>query len=233
MLDLIIGREEGTEKPRLAIIQNGKAFHIGKPGSVPNTVSRKHCRIIISDDALTVSVEDISEHNFIYVNGQECKRKEGLHMTDTIELGKDHFPIDLSTILRALPSQQQFDIKHLEAIYEDYQHKKIKMQIGQNRLNALSMLPAGLSMASVILSIFFPVVRNVLLATAGVMIIVFFIIRFRSASRVPMRQKKLEEDFRENYVCPNPICKHFLGATPYKELIKNRACPYCKAKFTE
>ena len=43
----------------------------------------------------------------------------------------------------------------------------------------------------------------------------------------------MENRFREQYVCPNSSCGRFLGAIPYKELIKNRACPYCKCKFTE
>jgi hypothetical protein len=63
--------------------------------------------------------------------------------------------------------------------------------------------------------------------------LVFALIRLRNAGTIPSKMKALEDSFRDRYVCPNPACGRFLGILPYKELLKNRSCPYCKAKFTE
>ncbi len=231
-MDLIIGRENGVDNPRLSIEYNGKTFYWGKPGSVPKSVSRKHCRVEIDNDA-KVSVEDITTNNFIYVNGQDCKKKGGIALTDTIELGPDKYRVDLDGIVKALSAQQSYSIAPLQEIYDSYQKEKYDIQVSQGKLNALSALPGILSMVSIGIAFFVEKARLIMIIIAAVFAAVFAIIRFRNASKIPMRTKKLDESFREKYVCPNPACGHFLGLTPYKELLKNRSCPYCKSKFTE
>lgn len=231
-MDLIIGRENGVDNPRLSIEYNGKTFYWGKPGSVPKSVSRKHCRVEIDNDA-KVSVEDITTNNFIYVNGQDCKKKGGIALTDTIELGPDKYCVDLDGIVKALSAQQSYSIAPLQEIYDSYQKEKYDIQVSQGKLNALSALPGILSMVSIGIAFFVEKARLIMIIIAAVFAAVFAIIRFRNASKIPMRTKKLDESFREKYVCPNPACGHFLGLTPYKELLKNRSCPYCKSKFTE
>lgn len=231
-MDLIIGRENGVDNPRLSIEYNGKTFYWGKPGSVPKSVSRKHCRVVIDNDA-KVSVEDVTTNNFIYVNGQDCKKKGGISLTDTIELGPDKYRVDLEGIVKALSAQQSYSIAPLQEIYDSYQKDKYDIQVSQGKLNALSALPGILSMVSIGIAFFIEKARLIMIIIAAVFAAVFAIIRFRNASKIPMQTKKLDESFREKYVCPNPACGHFLGLTPYKELLKNRSCPYCKSKFTE
>ena len=178
MIELIIGRESGVEKPRLAVTLHGQVHFFGTPGSVPKDVSRRHCRIQVGEDS-RMTVEDLTDNNFIYINGADCKRMVDVPLTDTIELGPSKYRLDMDGIMKALSTRQSFSI--LAAVF------------------ALS----------------------------------FAVIRYRNATVVPLKTRRLEEDFREKYICPNPLCHHFLGATPYKELLKNRNCPYCKSKFTE
>lgn len=232
MMELTIGRESGVENPRLAIEQNGKTFYWGKPGSVPKSVSRKHCHVSVEDDAKML-IEDITENNFLYVNGVDCKRKGDVGITDTVELGPDRYRLDLEGILKAISSQQTYDISHLKEIYESYQKEKYDLQVSQGKLNALSALPGILSMTSIGLAVFIENARIVMIVIAALFALAFALIRYRNASKVPKKNKELEEIFRDHYVCPNPSCGHFLGAIPYKELLKNKACPYCKSKFTE
>ena len=230
-MELIIGRESGVENPRLAVEQNGKVSFWGKPGSVPKSVSRKHCHIVIDDDS-KVQIEDITTNNYLYVNGQDCKRKGGVSFEDTIELGQDRYRLELEKIVKALSSQQSFDISSLEEIYDSYQKQKFDIQVRQGKLNALSTLPGVLSMISFGVAAFFQEARIVMIIIAAIFALVFALIRYRNANRIPLKIKKIEDSFRENYICPNPVCGHFLGVTPYKELLKNKTCPFCKSQFT-
>ena len=231
MMNLTIGREGGVDNPRLSIEYNGKTFHWGKPGSVPKSVSRKHCHVSIESDTKML-IEDITENNFLYVNGIECKRKGDVSVNDTIELGPDRYRVDLEGILKALSSQQTYDISSLKGIYETYQKDKEDLQVSQGRFNALSALPGILSMTSIGLAVFIENARIVMIAVAALFALAFALIRFRNAGKIPKKSRKLEENFRDRYICPNPACGHFLGMTPYKELLKNKTCPYCKSKFT-
>lgn len=231
MKELLIGRQAQTEQPRLAVTVDGKTSLYGQPGSVPMTVSRKHCRIEIDDD-MKVTVIDITDNNFIYVNGVEVKRKSGLSIDDEIELGPDKYSLDLQGILRSFSSVKSFSIKHLEAIYENHDRAKMDYQIKQNKLNALSALPGLISMSSIALAFILPDLRVIMIILALIMAIAFAVIRMKNASEGPLFLKKLDEDFRKEYVCPNPLCKRFL-MHPYNEILSGKACPFCKAKFKE
>lgn len=232
MMDLIIGRESNVDNPRLAVEQNGKVSYWGKPGSVPKSVSRKHCHVLVDDDAKVV-IEDITANNFMYVNGQDCKRKENVTFGDTIELGPDKYRLELEEIVKALSSQQAFSISHLQEVYDSFQKEKFDMQVKQGKLNALSTLPGILSMISIGVAVFFQNARVWMIVIAAVFALAFALIRYRNATKIPKTMKKMEDSFREKYVCPNPVCGRFLGGVPYKELLKNKSCPYCKSKFTE
>lgn len=231
-MDLIIGRESGVDVARLAVEQDGNVSYWGKPGSVPKSVSRKHCHVRIDKDS-SVTVEDITSNNFLYVNGLECKKKGNIALTDTIELGPDRYRLDLEGIVKAIAAQQAYSISSLQSIYDAYQKEKFDIQVYQGKLNALSALPGVLSMTSIGLAVFIPNARIVMIVVAAVYALAFAFVRYRNASKIPLKTKKLEDSFREKYICPNPVCGHFLGGIPYKELLKNRACPYCKSKFTE
>lgn len=232
MIELLIGRESGAEKPRLAVTRNGKTDYYGKPGSVPRSVSRRHCRVTVDDD-LSVTIEDITENNFMFVNGSDCKRRKNLRMDERIELGPDHYVLELDAIIKGLSAQQTWHIAHLEKIYNDYHQTKMDNQIEQGKKGAIMSLPGIISMISIAVAASVPNVRTPMIIVAAVFAIVFAIIRMRDASIVPLKLKKLDEDFRESYVCPNPTCGRFLGAMTYKDLLKNRVCPYCKAKYIE
>ena len=233
MIELLIGREAGVERPRLAATQNGQTLYFGNPGSVPKGVSRKHCKITVGDDS-TITIEDITENNFMYVNGVDCKKKKNISTSDTIELGPTRYKLELETILKTVSAKQVFSIQHLEAIQKEYQKAKMDMQVKQGKINAASMLPGIISTFSMLLMLVWQstLPRLILGTIAAGGMVFFLILRSRTAESNPKKVKELEDNYREHYVCPNPACQHFLGTTPYKELIKNRTCPYCKAKFT-
>ena len=230
--EITIGRERGAENPRLAVETEGKAMYLGKPGSVPSSVSRNHCRITI-DEQGKILLEDLTANNFMYVNGTECKKRRNVQPDDTVELGPDRYKLDLDGIIKTVNSNKQWHIAPLEKIYESYQQEKMDKQVKQAKINALSALPGILSMTSIGLSFAMPALRVPMIILAAVLAIFFFVFRFKKAEADPKETKRKEDLYREKYVCPNPACGRFLGATPYKELLRNRACPYCKAKFVK
>lgn len=232
MIEILIGREAGVDKPRLTLTVEGKPSFLGAPGSVPKSVSRKHCLLTLRDDS-TLSVADVTDNNFMYINGAECKSRGRITVDDTVELGPDRYKLDLQTIVGAFSARQTYHIAYLGNIQAEYNKTKMDNQIRQGKLNALSALPGVLSMSSMVLATVYAEVRLPMIILAALFGVGFAILRIRNASRNPMMMKKLEDDYRERYVCPNPMCQRHFGQTQYRELLKNKACPYCKAKFVE
>lgn len=234
MIDLLVGRESGVENPRLAIYVNGQVLYHGAPGSVPKNVSRKHCHIIIGNDAI-LTVEDITDNNFLFINGTECKKKSGVKITDTIELGPSKYRLDTQAIAKVVSLNQSFSIKHLEDVFNTYQKTKFDLQVKERKLNAISAFPGIMTMISIGAAFFFQnqYIRIWSVVFAAVFGLIFALIRFKYAKGIPLQNRKYDDEFREKYVCPNPACNRYLGQTPYKELIKNRSCPYCKSNFTD
>ena len=201
---------------------------------MPPNVSREHCRITVGDDGKWV-VENISGNNLMFVNGREYNRKSGVKPSDTLELGPDRYRVDFNEVFKKAPALKPvYSIGHLESIFDSYQKAKIDLQVNQAKLNAISALPGVLSMISIGVAAFlpdYPSVRVVMILIAALFAFAFAIIRYKNARRIPLKSKEMEDRFREKYVCPNPDCRHFLGMTPYKELVKNGVCPYCKSKY--
>ena len=234
MIELIIGRESGTDSPRLAIVKDGATSFYGQSGSVPKSVSRHHCRITMGDDS-SLSIEDVTTNNFMFINGSDCKKRSNINLEDVIELGPDHYRLNLEEIMKIFSSKQSWHIGHLQKVYEQYQADKTEWQVKQGKMNAASMLPGIISSISMLLMVVWEsVLPRIILGTiAAVGMIYFFVFRSKSAKDNPVKIKQLDDLFREQYICPNPTCNHFLGAIPYKELLKNKTCPFCKAKFIE
>lgn len=236
-MEIIIGREAGVQQPRLQINCEGKKFFLGAPGSVGMKVSRQHCRLDVRTDGTIVSITDITENNFMYINGKEFKSKKGICLTDVVELGPEKYKLDIAAVLKLVIGAPTYHIAPLREVYDNYQKELIDMQVKQGKMGAMSSLPMILSMGSgVLVSIvpgIDPAIRTILIVIAVSLMILFIYLRLKSASSNPQRRKELDDDFHKNYVCPNPNCKHFLGTMRPDELITNKTCPWCKSKFVE
>ena len=79
-LDIVIGREENLH--RLLVKMGQKAFVVGSPQSVPNSVSRNHCALVVefSDDStrkvLGIVIRNLNLQNSTYVDEQEIETKK-------------------------------------------------------------------------------------------------------------------------------------------------------------
>lgn len=237
-MNIIIGRESGVAEPRLSVKSGTNVKYIGTPGSVPKSVSRSHCSICVEGN--NISINNVSEQNVLYVNGTECKSKS-ITESDLVELGHEKYRLDLSAILKSVKSGntcgasevKSYDIKPLKNIWDDYTQAKLGMQIRERKVGALSAIPGVISMVSFSLNFIegFENLRGFFITVAAVCALAFVAIRIKSAGKVPLLQKELDEQFQDNYVCPH--CSHFMGNQRYEVILRNGSCPWCKSRFTE
>lgn len=236
-MEIIIGRESGVQKPRLQISCDGKKFFIGDPGSVGMKVSRQHCKLEVDNNGTIVSIADITENNFMYINGKEFKSRKGISASDVLELGPERYKVDIKAVLKTVIGAPSYHIAPLREIYDNYQKELIRMQIRQGKIGALSSIPMILSMGSgVLVSVIpgiNPEIRTVLIVFAVLLMLLFICLRLKIASTTPHKRKELDDNFHRDYVCPNPECRHSFGNMRPDDLITNKTCPWCKSKLVE
>ena len=140
-----VGKDPTKSRLQVYVMINGqpKSALIGTEGSVPSSVSRcvpeqqaAHITLEISQEG-AISVTNLKPQNVSYVNGIEIltKRVSG---NDTLELGKDRFPIQVSIILSiaekiilasgGAKEKQTFNIAPLEKVWNVYHDKGISLQ---------------------------------------------------------------------------------------------------------
>lgn len=262
---ILVGKEPSEGRLQIAIVGSGRAAVIGQPGSVPGSVSR--CKIAEGVAHLKIEIDEVGHltltnmkpQNVTYVNGSEIVSKH-LSTTDAvIELGKDHFPIDLSLVLNtaeklvdgtpssskkpsrpeAFSTERQgnqtpvYNISHLELVWNSLQDKRHEIQAKQRRTNMVRTA-CGIFTSSAILCCFLFGPVGYVLTAIGVLgnIYSFWGMKNDHSSET---LEKLTETFQDDYICPNPDCKKFLGHISYRLLKRqyNMHCPYCKCEYVE
>lgn len=232
-MEILIGREEGAR--RLHCVANGREFNLGAAGSVPTSVSRKHCKLIINGNQITI--ENIREQNITYVDGNQifCK---SISTDSNVQLGKDRYPLPLKELLamvanRPNPSAVRqkknvptFSLAPLEAVWEDYDKRKMELQKKKedqaNKQRA--MMGARMALGSI------PIVG----AFAGVAMGAKMIHSGLSSDKdsISVKLRELDEELDKNYVCPNPECQCPFGPVPYRRIKFRNKCPSCGCKYT-
>lgn len=258
---ILVGKE--PEKGRLLISTsvNGKTVNatLGDPGSVPSCVSRcrpaegiAHCKIVLSDNGDMV-LTNLKPENVTYVNGREIISKKITSDAD-VSLGKLKYPINIKEILSIVnrpagqpagvkPSQKvnEYSIRPLKAVWDTYHDEMFNLQKRQKNQALVKGLYMPLTILSSIAGIaarhiglddsIASAISYLMYATAA---FVLFYGLYKSFTDKSLEEKEqISEKFQNDYVCPNPECRHFMGNQPYKILRQNSSCPYCKCKFNE
>ena len=229
-MEILIGREN-TNLRRLQISVGEVVKLYGETGSVPKSVSRRHCKLIVSGEKYMI--ESLTDGNSVYVNGKEVVSKY-LKKGDKVQLGEDHYELDWEAIMDlCLNALNGYSLSHLKLVWERYDKEKLNMQINTSRFNAISSVPMILSFGSGALSAMPSLAgsASVFKIIAVALLVLFAIIRIVNSSKLPLKQRELEQWFHQNYVCPNPKCRRFLGNQPFEDLVKNVGCPNCKSKY--
>lgn len=205
------------------------------------SVSRRHARLT-QISPTRWRIEDIGSTYGTSVNGLPIVSTE-------VELDTPIMLADFSTSVRQLlglgskpvsPASDSrpevISVQHLEAIYDDYQEALKHIQKQKARSQLMRMLPTSLGIPLVIgvlgMVNIEPVYKGVamvgLLGLSGMLTFRMF----PQFSQHVDEQFELNQQFQIDYVCPK--CKNFFGAAkPYRALINQGKCPYCKSVFKE
>lgn len=242
-MELLIGRESGTNQ--LVVVVDGKPGRLDTGGTVPNTVSRynpqsgtAHCRIIISTNGMRI--ENLNEENVTYVNGVEVDSKK-ITEKSVIELGDDQYRIGLAKILKLIGYQPTFSLKHLNRVWDRYDKALLRLQLEDKKKQNQQKLQGIVSQVSMLCVIIpsvmpsFPLppwLRAVLVSAALGMGIYFYLKGNKTDDSFIIKKRELDEQFKEDYVCPNPKCGEFLGFVPYDQLRNRKKCSNCNCNYS-
>lgn len=133
------------------------------------------------------------------------------------------------------PSQATYSIRHLEMVWNSYEEGIEQIQRVQQERSKKRMLPFLIGSGSSVLSGLVGVFATPALAiTLPVAVISFsmYLKNYREKDTSIEDRKALQHWCIENYVCPNPECRHFFGFQPFMVLRQNKKCPYCGCPLT-
>ena len=243
MIEIVIGRDGNTSQLKISIGQQSKSF--GAQGSVPQTVSRQHCSIIVNDNG-TFTLKNLKLQNVTFVNGQQVDTKI-IKENDTIELGPNKYLVSWNTLKSVIPAKAEVvSIEPLKKIWDRYQLENEKVEIRKQQLaikkqkqNLLRGLTGIFIPLAIVLSVFAGGRDNplfiLLYSLPGIITLMMTISQYNSikedeSSIITDREQKKERDlrFRRDYSCPK--CGKYLSM-PYDVLERYDSCPYCKVKF--
>lgn len=238
---ILIGKEPG--QGRLLIAIDGKTAVIGTPNTVPNCVSRckvsegmAHAKIEV-DAKGNMILTNMKPQNVTFVNGSEIMSKH-IVLTNYIELGKDHFNINLPVIIETAKKivgelPETYNIKHLKLIYCNYHDSLKKIRDRQKHINLIRS-GCGIFTMCAMPCIYFLGHVGYILTGIGILGNIYSFIGLKN-DNTSDEVEHLTDEFQDHYVCPNPKCNKFLGNISYKLLKKQYSmhCPHCKCQYIE
>lgn len=243
-MEIIIGREEGAR--RLHCVADGREFNVGQAGSVPTSVSRKHCKLTLAGEKITI--ENLREQNITYVDGNQVFSKS-IAATSKVQLGNEKYLIPLQQILQLAmgtsPSKPQQPVtseqpvltkslRSLEDVWKDYERRKLEIQESAAKAANMSRLQGILSMSGMCIG-FIPGIDQTLrivIIVAALLVAVFFFIKGQTGDSVQKQLHDLDDELATKYKCPNPKCGKPFGPIPYRQIEYSKQCLACGCKYT-
>lgn len=245
-MDLMIGRD--GENNRLAVQTGKQIILFGEPGSVPMSVSRykreehtAHCRVTVDDRTHALKIANLNSRNYTWVDGRQVfEEPVAVDWDSRVQLGGEYYNLDLTYILGKLKVDAPVSVAHLERVWTDYERAKLEMQIDQQKKANQQKLQGILSQASMAI-MFIPSIipndvldvpvwlRAALILGALTLGVVFYIRGGKTDNIMAVKLQELERRLQHDYVCPE--CGNFVGNKPYKLLLAQGQCPYCRKYY--
>ena len=230
----MIGREEGT--CRLIMTIGGKVAELSPAGTAKKSVSRTHCKLVVGDDGKW-ALTNLKASLATYVDGVQILTKE-VNPRSQVVLGADQCVVDMKKVEQILQKVvpapvKTFSLLPLEKVWNDYEEKRMKVQLDEQKKANLQRLQGVLSMLGMMIGLVEGLgpVRFVVMGLAASIAIFFFIRGSKTSNALVVKLKTLEREFQQQYICPNPECDRYLGV-PWISLKDQVGCPKCKCKYT-
>lgn len=229
-MEIIIGREEGAR--RLHCIAGGRDFNLGVAGSVPTSVSRKHCKLVINGDRM--SIENLKDLNVTFVDGNQVFSKV-ITANSHVQLGNEKYNLPLKEIIGLVapkkttkPSKPEkdahiFSLAPLEAVWNKYDRKKVELQQENENRAKKQRKKMGIRMTLSGIPIIGPITNAIMGAT---------MMSSSNNESNAVLLRKLDEELDNTYKCPNPECGRPFGPVPYRRLKYTPKCPSCGCEYT-
>ena len=235
-MEIIIGREAINN--RLCVNVGKKKVCIGEQNSVPNNVSRTHCKLFI-DEKDNIVLTNLKDENITCVDGQEILTKK-IGISARVTLGADHYPVDIKGVidaakkLIALDQPMTYSLRPLEDVWNKYEKDLLDMQVANAKRANKQRLQGILSLCATVCAFIesLNTLRFVILALALVCAIYFFWQENKTGGVFAVKKNERDKKFQQDYVCPNPECQCFKGNTAYISLKNSKSCPVCNCKYT-
>ena len=224
-MEIIIGREEGVR--RLHCIADGREFYIDQAGSVPLSVSRRHCRIVVNGN--NISIENIKTQNATFVDGNQILRKD-IAPTSLVQLILTSGRSD-GYAQKEVPT---FSLKPMKAVWEEYDKRRMKIQNNAAKSANKQRLQGIFSMLGMCIG-FIPGIDptiRIIIIIAALSIAVYFFIKGSVGTTVQQQLHDLDDEFAYKYKCPNPECGKPFGPIPYRNIKYSKQCFSCGCKYT-
>lgn len=242
----VIGRESDDGAGRLKIVSRNWSLGndnttehtivLGEPWSVPQSVSRKHCELQVDSENDTMVLVNLNFRNKTWLNDLEIASAE-VSANDRIELGQDRYQLPLDELLTVIKAEKPktFDLAELQGVWNAFQQKRMKQSERKVKQDIMQSLGGVLSMGATAGGVIWhsSAISLLLCVLAFVVGLFIFIISFKDAGKHLKEKQKLDEWFRQSYVCPNPQCGKSLTDHAIYDLERDGECPYCRCRLTE
>lgn len=241
-MEIVIGREEGAR--RLHCIADGREFNVGAAGSVPTSVSRKHCRIVVLGEKM--SIENLRDQNITYVDGNQVFSKS-ITATSKVQLGSEKFAVPLQQILQLAtgkpiasanscdkkPEPPTFSLRPLNNVWDDWEKQTLAIQVNAAKKANQQRIQGIVSMCGMALGLLpIPIIFRAICVTVALVLGIYFFIQGNNSTPIQLQLNKLDKDFADRYKCPNPKCGKPFGKVPYRQIEFNKQCFACGCKYT-
>ena len=239
-MEIIIGREEGVR--RLHCIVGGREFNIGQAGTVPLSVSRRHCKISVNGN--NISIENLKVQNVTFVDGNQIFSKV-ITPASRVQLGEEKYLMPLQQVLQlaggssgygsaAIKEVPTFSLTPMKAVWKEYEDRRMEIQDNAAKSANNQRLQGIISMLGMCVG-FIPgidqTIRIIFIITALSFAVYFFIIG-RNGATVQRQLQELDNEFAKKYKCPNPACGKPFGPIPYRNIEYTKQCLACGCKYT-
>ena len=226
-MEIIIGRDAKTSG--LNVVVDNNSHLVSSPNTVPKSVSRQHCELLILDDG-TMRIKNLNPQNVTYVNGVAVMSK-AVTRKDRVELGADRHPLTWDLIDKAMPKEA--DIRPLKKVWDTYNTEIKTLAQSTQRFQVVRGVVPVFTMSAVLIGYLsggrgfaFYIIYGLVIALT-----IFFSLKaWKDIAKNDERREQIKDRFTHDYCCPQ--CGYFFGFTDYGILKKNiDNCPKCKTKL--